>query len=1518
MKKQLAWILVLCMVFSLLPISALAADPAASYVVFHDEDGNVIDSVASPAKAIDYAPAVSGNKMLGWTLTQGSADVDFAVGADVTAEAADVALFPVVDDGVYVIHFYENDGGVETPEGSGGASYTSAQYVEKGGKAVKPDDPSRPGFEFTGWFADADCKVPFDFSAPVADNAAVYAGWKKVDVPFAVVVWMQKVTDDKNATDAQKTYDFGTSYVIDGAAWIQEFSFDQVNAMLREANLAKLNIKGFHFNADKTDDKVTTNRYGTAVLNVYYDRDLMTMKFGKNVVMTGLYGAKVTESGEGYRWPEGLWQYTNDEGNNVGMSYLGEFIFPDDNAGGNTMQFTVRRVENEIKLGITFELEQLNGSYQPDASDVVGLVYDEYYGPSYRKFTFSEKYNGYEVTAYSKAADGTRVPVEVNDSVRLVDLNSDKLFVYYNLKSYELNYFLNGGSMEGNQKESVKYTTPLAGFDRAASRQGYNFAGWYADPDLTTKFSFAGSTMPAANLAVYAKWDRIWYHVKAVVGDDVVIPNEQTTDFYVEYGESVDGTSFEAAARPGYELDGWYLSDAEGNPADPYQFGVALNEGTKGFVTEDGEQVLYIAPKWVKNPDAFTVSYDVNGGAGEIKDSNFYLKGANAIVTAEKPTAPAGYQFEGWAKTSDASKAEFTARELTDEIQGDLTLYAVYCPIQVGYTIEYYYDGVKDESATVNGSADFGSTVQYPDKAKDGFVFESADPEKLVIDLDPAKNLQKVYYVTDTWNDEEDDPHKPDGIPDKYQVLVNYKADENGKVTGREAEIITLVDAEGKYVTSGDITTAGSEAQGNEGYAFDFWTDPAERPSDDGVYAFTGVDGGSTIDIIAHFDKDNWNDKEDDPSKPDGIPDKYQVLVNYKADENGKVTGRQAEVITLVDAEGNYVQSGDVVTSGSEAQGDPGFSLEKWTDPENNTSADGVFTFTGVAGGSTIDVTAHFTTDNWNDEEDDPHKPDGIPDKYQVLVNYKADENGKVTGREAEIFTLVDAEGNYVQSGDITTAGSEAKGNEGYAFDFWTDPAERPSDDGVYAFTGVAGGSTIDIIAHFDKDSWNDKEDDPDKPDGIPDKYQVLVNYKADENGKVTGREAEVFTLVDAEGNYVKSGDITTSGSEAQANEDYKFVNWTDPAERPSSDGVFAIPGVAGGSTVVITAHFAKQAEQKLVKVWDDKDDIDQIRPDSVKVDLKQGDKVVKADVELKAEDDWTYVWYGDGEWTVEEKDVAEGYTAEVTKGEDGSYVLTNTHVVIPELEKEDHFGYIIGRQVGDKVLIQPEANVTRAEVVTVFFRLLTDESRDKYWSSTNDFTDVAATSWFNNAVSTMTRAGVINGYPDGTFHPNDPITRAELATIAVRFFELQKSDKNIFSDTEGHWAVQFINAAAENNLITGYPDGTFKPNQNIIRAEFITVVNRMIERKPDKQHLLPKDQMINWDDNPENAWYYEQVQEATNSHEYEWITVMNEQGEGVVIENWTKPLPMRDWVQLEKEWSDAHSGGNPGEVIEP
>ena len=242
-----------------------------------------------------------------------------------------------------------------------------------------------------------------------------------------------------------------------------------------------------------------------------------------------------------------------------------------------------------------------------------------------------------------------------------------------------------------------------------------------------------------------------------------------------------------------------------------------------------------------------------------------------------------------------------------------------------------------------------------------------------------------------------------------------------------------------------------------------------------------------------------------------------------------------------------------------------------------------------------------------------------------------------------------------------------------------------------------------------------------------------------------------------------------------------------------------------------------------------------------------------------------------------------------------------------PELNTEDHYAYIVGYPDGN---VKPEGNITRAEVATIFFRLLTDESRDEFWSQTNPYSDVSEDDWYNNAVSTLTNAGIIDGYEDGTFKPNGNITRAEFATIAVRFFEATYEGENLFPDIDGHWAQDYINEAANAGIVDGYPDGTFRPQQYITRAEAMTMVNRTIDRHPDADHLL--DDMIVWPDNPETAWYYEQVQEATNSHEY----TMNTDDEQNPYEIWTELLPVRDWEQLEKEWSDAHSGQSGGDVV--
>lgn len=246
-----------------------------------------------------------------------------------------------------------------------------------------------------------------------------------------------------------------------------------------------------------------------------------------------------------------------------------------------------------------------------------------------------------------------------------------------------------------------------------------------------------------------------------------------------------------------------------------------------------------------------------------------------------------------------------------------------------------------------------------------------------------------------------------------------------------------------------------------------------------------------------------------------------------------------------------------------------------------------------------------------------------------------------------------------------------------------------------------------------------------------------------------------------------------------------------------------------------------------------------------------------------------------------------------------------------PELNKKDHYAYIVGYPDG---LVHPERNITRAEVSTIFFRMLLDESRDYFWAQSNNFTDVPADKWFNNAVSTLANAELINGYPDGSFRPNANITRAEFATIAIRFFldEDVEITENNLSDVKDHWAEANIDLAYALGLINGYPDGTFRPNQLITRAEAMTIVNRVLNRAPHKDHLL--EDMIQWPDNMnEDVWYYAAVQEATNSHEF-YLT--KNKGEDDEYEIWTELLPIRDWVALEQEWSDANSSKNPGEVV--
>ena len=259
-------------------------------------------------------------------------------------------------------------------------------------------------------------------------------------------------------------------------------------------------------------------------------------------------------------------------------------------------------------------------------------------------------------------------------------------------------------------------------------------------------------------------------------------------------------------------------------------------------------------------------------------------------------------------------------------------------------------------------------------------------------------------------------------------------------------------------------------------------------------------------------------------------------------------------------------------------------------------------------------------------------------------------------------------------------------------------------------------------------------------------------------------------------------------------------------------------------------------------------------------------------------------------------ENVVDNHTIHATFARKHTPTPSTPTVEIPDddalgLNTTDHFAYIVGYGNGE---VRPQNNITRAEVATIFFRLLTDDVRDENLTKTNRYSDVAATSWYNTAVSTLSSMGIITGYPDGTFRPNAAITRAEFAAIAARFDNDGDKTAAKFSDIANHWAKDEISIAYNNGWITGYPDGTFGPQRDITRAETMTLVNRVLNRQPETEDdLLPN--MTVWTDNANpKAWYYLAVQEATNSHYYEFKT--NSQ-----YEKWTELRETRDWKAPEQ-----------------
>ena len=381
----------------------------------------------------------------------------------------------------------------------------------------------------------------------------------------------------------------------------------------------------------------------------------------------------------------------------------------------------------------------------------------------------------------------------------------------------------------------------------------------------------------------------------------------------------------------------------------------------------------------------------------------------------------------------------------------------------------------------------------------------------------------------------------------------------------------------------------------------------------------------------------------------------------------------------------------------------------------------------------------------------------------------------------------------------------------------------------------VLKGNTLTLELYYDVDKIG-KGENLDQPDGTIDRYQVTIIYKSSDESKGTvSTKKEVLTIKKAVNEKLLLEDAMIKGSKATDNggRNY-FSNWTDEVNNKTINAA------------TLTADTIKKA-----------------------IETAEGGE--------------TYTFTANF-----------GYSS--GGGSGGSNRPKPPVVDIPDdvptgLNGKDHYAYIIGYGNND---VRPQNNITRAEVATIFFRLLTDETRTANMTKSNSYNDVKDGDWFCCAVSTLSKMGIIKGYEDGSFKPNDPISRAEFAAIAARFDPDGDKTPATFADVTSHWAKDEISIAANHGWIKGYEDGSFKPDQKITRAETMTLVNRVLNRLPETKDDLHKD-MKTWVDNmDETAWYYLAVQEATNSHYFKNKT-------GTKFEQWTDLRDTRDWSELEK-----------------
>ena len=693
----------------------------ALYVYFYNPDGTQImrtekvgNHDAQNYSRVSY-DVDSTHKLVGWA-EKANGKENIADKISVPADQTSVNVYAIIKEGYWIS--FNSDGG----------SIIDSQFVLNGDKLVldKSTTPTKPGYEFNGWY---------DGSKPVVDGAIVTnpmtlkAHWTAAEVNYTINYWQQKVTDDKNATDAQKTYEYVSA----------ETKKATTGTKISATN--SKTYKGFKYNANNSSKDVEISGDGTTIINVYYDRVLCTVNFKtrKNnysqwqttKIETGLYGANLPEGAwdtSTYAW----YQYKDDRNGVSGLCViLTSFDFETagyaNNTGNKSSDGIVTTCnfygkEEKGRYKINYYNEQIDGSFklvQTVSLSQSGLV-------------IHEKYAGYELYKYStdeNAGTDASYWTRQNDAREGKEVYGTPVNVASKLKTYSLSYY-NYNKVTKTEK-NIKYTASLKSYANYTPAKPselpsyYVFGGWYKDKACTTKFDFNTEKMPNANVQIYAKWTaqkiKLTYNLNTPDGASKVVNN------YVDAGTIASTVLPSASEIEGYSFAGWYYADGNGNiTKDVFNANDAILKDTN------------VIGKWLYN-GKLTVKY-VADGVEAPKDNNVYAGGAKATVA--NGVSKDGKKFLGWQLDDNVYQPgqNFEVNKDLADDKNVITLTAVFGDSETSAILNYHPgngNGVDQSVAILNNvevALESTSNLQYSAPGEDyyfaGWATSMEDAQK--------------------------------------------------------------------------------------------------------------------------------------------------------------------------------------------------------------------------------------------------------------------------------------------------------------------------------------------------------------------------------------------------------------------------------------------------------------------------------------------------------------------------------------------------------------------------------------------------------------------------------------------------------------------------------------------------------------------------------------------------------------------------------------------------------------------